>query len=591
MAESHLIRFASGGVNQSTSPSLIQPQQAWDMVNCVIWQDMVGCRPGVVLHDLEVQGAIQGAIFYNPAEGQSQQAFADDEASMMLACGGFKYQIKVSDDHPENTKVTVEDVTNGLQSNPDYHMVWMIQAESYVIAQDGNSDTWIWDGETTAFTSTGYNTEDKPDSKLANGASILAYAHGRVVQVIDGKKVLVGDILHKSELFDPSNILGTTEQTYWATGSFFSPPSELGPVQAMAILPLQNTQHGHADLILHCKNGAFSIDISIYPRSEWVTRAISKHVLADTGAAGFYALTTYEGDQIFLSRHGVQSLRSEASVNKLGNSFEPISEPVRNYTRTDDRRLLTFASMSKSVERRRLLVTTGHMIQDASHRGGRGILVLNFQPKTGGSYYSWEGLWTLPSQGFLVGNLVRGVFGSGERLFAFVTGTDSSPRLAEFSEDLTYDVLPDGTLKPIQWQVVTRADTMGDEVSSKIITNAAINWKRCRGEVKFTVYGRNERTPWTMWNEGCINAGDECCLSPDSIRDFRYDLGSPPDDLKKSQWIQLLVKVTGPAFIETIRLKSTIDKGGEMGLQETCVSLADLPNCDDIYQPFEYSNP
>lgn len=592
MPAEFVIRFAAGGVNQSVNPSLLSPTQVVDAVNCVIEDSMIGCRPGVVLHDLGLpdSSAIQGAIFYNPSEGQSQQVFAEDQASMILAASGMKYQVKVSDDHPQNTKVTVTDVTT-VSTNPDYHMVWMIQAEKYVIAQDGNSEVWIWDGVEPAFFSTGYNSEDKEQSRLINGASMIAYAHGRVIQSFDGNRIVVGDIIHKTELYNPSNILETTEQVYWATGSFFSPPSGLGNIQAMSVLPLQNTQHGHADLIIHCKNGAFSLDVSIYPRTQWVERAISKHVLVDTGAAGFYALTVYDGDQIFLSRHGVQSLRSEASVNRLGDAFAPISEPVKDYTENDDVRCLRFATMTKSVERRRMYVSTSHMIDGASARGGRGLLVLNFQPKSDASYYAWEGLWTLPSQGRLIGNMIRGVFGTGERIFGFVTGTDLKPRLAEFSKDLTYDVLPDGSLKPIQWQVMSRADTLGDETSTKVVTGAVLTWRNIKGPLKFKVYGRNENTGWQLWSDASINPGDECTLSPAAIRDYRYVLGSPPEDLKRSLWLQVLIKAEGPGFIESFRITSSMDKGGDTVLGEACICLADRPNCDDIYQPFEYSNP
>ena len=593
MAKTFLMRFPLGGVNQSLNQSLLPPAQVADAVNCVIEDSMIGCRPGVVIHDLELpdECAVQGAIYFNPAEGQSQQVFSDEAASLILAAGGMKYQVKMTDDITALSKVTMEDVTgDGLTTNPVYHMVWMIQAENYVIAQDGNSQVWIWDGTTDPFFSTGYDTSDQEESKLANGASFSAYAHGRVVQTVGSNRILVGDIIHKDDISSASNILGTTEQVYYATGAFFSPPSNMGEIQSLALLPLQNTQHGHADLIIHCKNGVFSLDISKYPRTEWVNSSISKHVLLDTGAAGFYAVEAYDGDQLFLSRHGVQSLRSEASVNSIGDAFVPISELVKDYIESDDYRALSFASMSKRVIDRRMFVTNQHDIIDGAHRGGRGILTINFQPQSDSNFYSWEGLWTLPGEAYLVNQMTRGIFGNTERNFAFTTGQDKKVRLVEFSSGMEYDQLADGTLKPIEWQVMTRADTLGDETSFKVINNGVITWRNVRGEVKFEVYGRSDRSDWQLWDEGCLNPGDECCLNPASVKDFRFNIGAPPEELKKCLWSQVLIKASGPGFIESIRLNATMDNGGDTRTSgSNCQLLAETSQCDQVFNPFEYS--
>lgn len=585
------MRFPTGGVNQALNSALLPASAVADAVNCVIEDGMIGCRPGVVLHDLDVEGQIQGAIYYNPAEGQSQVSFGEDRSSLVLACGGNKYLITLSDEHPYASDVTTENVTgDGLTTNSSYHMVWMIQAENYVIAQDGNSETWIWDGETDPFFSKGYNSEQKEESKLANGSSALGYAHGRVVQCIGSNKLIVGDIIHKGDLSSAANILETTEQTYWATGSFFSPPSSMGPVQAISILPLQNTQHGHGDLIVHCRNGVYSLDVSLYPRSEWVDKAITKHVLLDTGAAGFYAVVNYDGDQMFFSRHGVQSLRSEASVNRIGNPFTPISEPVRDYIDAENHKLLNFASMTKNVIDRRMLTTTAHSIVGEA-RGGRGLLSLNLDPTGGGDSTAWEGLWTLPKEGYLIGGLTRGIFSGTERVFAFVTGDDGNVRLAEFSRDMDYDALPDGTLKPIEWQVMTRADVLGNETTSKNITNGVMVWRSVKGPVNFEVYARSDKAPWTLWKSGCLNPGDECCIEPKAIRDFRYDLGAPPQNLRDGLWIQLLVKASGPGFIETIRVSSSLNHGGDNRPSPTdCMVLSDFTDCDSAFNPFEYTS-
>lgn len=79
-------------------------------------------------------------------------------------------------------------------------------------------------------------------------------------------------------------------------------------------------------------------------------------------------------------------------------------------------------------------------------------------------------------------------------------------------------------------------------------------------------------------------------MSATAVRDFRYDLGAPPEELRKSLWIQLLIRVTGPGMIESVRIKSNRDPGGEnQGNSGACVLLSEVPACDDTFNPFEYS--
>lgn len=590
MPDSYMLRFGVGGVVQSVDPSILTFNQVADAVNCQIKGSMLESRPGVRIHDLGLKGNFQGATFYNPARGLSQQSFGEDESSLIASIAGKRYQIKppetIVKGAPEVTLLDTDDTSSGS----NYHLAFMKQCENYVISQDGNGNTWIWDGEASPFFSSGYSTEDKENSRLANGASVIGYAHGRVVQVVNNRQIIVGDIIHKQDLTTAANILETTEQTYWATGSFFSPPSELGAIRAVSILPLRDTAHGHGDLMFHTDEGVFSLDLTKYPRETWVDQAITKHVLLDTGAAGFYGITLFDGDQIFLSRHGIQTLRSaRAESQRIGNPFLPISNPVRDYVDADTRKNFKYASVEKFVEQRRLFATTQHIIKDSSNRGGRGLLVMNFLP-SGGTDQAWEGLWTLPSQAGLINQLVSGVFDTEERMFAFTTDDDDNVFLVEFSHDLRDDVLCDGSTQRIEWQVLTRSDTGGEEAERKAFEKAWATLRGVEGGLSWKTYGRTDEGCWGLWAEGGAYT-DDSAIVKECKRDLLLRLGSPPQGLKRGTRMQMLFKFQGKGALEAIKTTATIDRGGNSTptTQGSCVTLSETGTEDTVYNPFSYS--
>lgn len=219
------------------------------------------------------------------------------------------------------------------------------------------------------------------------------------------------------------------------------------------------------------------------------------------------------------------------------------------------------------------------------------MLVMNFRPVTDQDTVAWEGLWTLPSEGYMINQLVSGYFDGRERSFAFVTGHDGNVRLAEFSRTLNADILPDKTEKPISWQFITRADTMGDETSEKIISDAVMTLRGIVGEVSVKAYVRTDQSEWIPYAEACFTGSDECVYGSAPSREALFKMGGPPYALSRMRWVQFLVKITGAASVESIRIKSTIEKGGESdgNIPSSCVNVGPTEGNVFEFDPFEYS--
>lgn len=601
-----VLGFASEGMNGSLSPALIGERAFASATNVMIDGQLpttrLGCRQVPLTgDDAEAFKSenFQGAVFYNPAKGQSGQTFSEESASIVLSAGGRKFQIVPSTStNPRKSTATVDDVTGdeNLRTSRDFHLVHLFQAENYVIGSDGNSDTWIWDGQGEARFSNGFDTTNKEDSELPNGAFLGVYAHGRIVQCVDGRQLSVGDIIHKQNLTSPENILQTTEQVYWATGLGFRPPTQMGKILGIFLLPIMDTAHGHGEIMAHCEDGIFSLDINIYPRSSWPEQKMTKIVLMDTGARGPYAAALYDGDQIFRSRHGLQTLRSvSAQKQALGNPYHPISEAVDRWLLRDHQQWVRFASVGKWAVSRRLFCTTC-MFVDGANRGGRGLVSLNFAPiETQRTQSAWEGLWTMPPAFDRILQLVNGNFSGRDRMFSINWSKGHGNSLVEFDESLKADVMADGTESRISCQLITRAVDMGDRQAFKDIMRGVLSLRRVSGELDWGVWFRSvEDGEWLRWRTGSLTVRDRCCPitkdNPDfrgfEAKDFDLKLGDLPGGDKRSRNIQFLIRWRGRASVEslTVRFTKSDDSDGD---DEPKTEIADRRSC--AYNDLEYS--
>lgn len=582
----NVFRLGIGGMVSAADSSLLEDTFFVEGINTAIVNGRVGTRPPMrsviaqVPDDEFAIGNIQGACFYNPSKGQSAQSFSSDFSSILAVVQGRKFLVKPLVDG----SMTVENVTNGFVGKSDAHIAYVYQAEVYAIVQDGLGPTWIYQPDKDAFLSKGYNTSDKDASELANGATVGGYIHGRIFQVVSGRSCLVGDIIHKANQTSPENILQTTEQVYWATGAQFSPPSSMGNVLCGAPLPLKNTQHGHGELMLHCEDGIFSLDISQYPRTNWVNLPLVKHVTLDSAARGPYALALYDGDQLYRSRQGIHSLRSQAATSgAVGDPDQSISAAINNLLHQDPESLLKFSSVSKLAREDRFF-TTFSPVLEGSYRWSEGMFSLNFSPLDGRGLATpaWEGLWVPPAEVGGIVQLINGVFNGREQCFAlchnFNTGTNN---LVEINSTGTVDQLPDGSTRKIECRLTSRAVvSVQDPLASFGITSAVLFLRNIKGAVKIKVYWRPDTDEeWVVCGDkelGCDS--DDPFRSPQPLS-YGMPLSLNKDSAKKAQF---RVEWSGYLEVEALRLKTTNDDSRD-GADE------DEPICRD--EPTDFCDP
>lgn len=554
----------------------------------------------------------QGSLVHNPSKGISGQVFSGDTTLILSAIGGKKFSLVISGTG-DDTVCALTNVTNGLDQSKMTHMVFLQSAENYVLANDGVSNLWIWDTTNPAFMSSGYNSvAPHTNSKLPNGGTVLAYAHGRVLVVVDARKIIVGDIIHKNNLTSPVNILDTTEQVYWASGSFFMPPSSMGNIVAAAILPLKNTVHGHGEVIFHCEDGGqFSLDINIYPREAigdipgWDTReGMVKHAMLHTSARGPYCIAVVDGDQIFRSQRGIDSMISAAAESRfLGQPSGAVSNAMLEVFDGDYEPFLRFTSLVNYSRRNRIWCTNYPSVRGrfVSHDG---IVSINTNPTGGlGSNPVFEGIHTLPYPIGEVVQLLNGRWLNKERLMAVVRSRADDPRdgvnkLVEYHPESTYDYfLNDNGLAQsvcIESQVIFRKVHYRSPFSSKELGVGKVYFRDIKGDMSFEVYIRTDTVDWMLWHSACIN-DVERCLYKESLYNKSFVCGEPPNEIaiRRHRWVQVLVKWKGKATLETFIAKTSGDITSSVPEEWLYDDRGSFVNThyetDYVFNPYEYT--
>lgn len=596
-----------GGMNGASDPARLDERFWCRSSNVALRDELPSTRPRVRIYKLEPEAEgdlaaddarpdnVQGAIFFNPAKGQGARANGKDYSQLLASIGGKKYRLTV-EGVSAATRVLLKNISGRFNQPSLLHLAWIGAAENYAIFGDGNSNTLIYNGATeTMAESPGYNSNDKELSRLPNGATATVYLHGRICMVVNSRQIVVGDQINKKDQSSAVDLLGTTEQTYWNTGTAIFPPSAMGNVLALAILPLRNTQHGHSDGMAMCEDGVFSFDINRI-RSTWAESAIVKHVLLSAGAAGPYALAQRDGDILYRTRHGIVGLRSAvADADTEGNPQAPMSKPIQTLLQGDNPEWLRFASLVVWEQARRMFCTAMPQV-DGRHRWHLGFVVRNFGPDANEeSRACWEGLWTLPEQAAGVVQFVGGMFNGRERMFALARGSDGNNRLVEFTQEQGDDILEDGTRQRIRCQLVTRAIDMQMPFLKKAPEAGVLFLKNVQGQLDWGVWVRPfGEQRFTLWRSGKVNVAE---LAADGLNGTQswsgpIGLGSFPKSCLtgqgKSRYFQFLLRWKGVAQFETLRMTAgAVNKEQVDPLGSFEVSF-NTPLPED-YSDYEYS--
>jgi hypothetical protein len=386
-----------------------------------------------------------------------------------------------------------------LQPNSDKQGIcWMIQAEQFLIAQDGLSQPFIFDGATS------WRSQDMPVG------TVMAYGIGRLWLAIHGfvaDAFVAGDIVRSRDsgtaAYDfTDSILHFTENTFLNGGGSFS---AFGTIRAMTFMTSLDTSTGQGPLLVMTETTILSVNAPTI-RALWaiITNPIVTQSLVSNGSAGFYStLPTTNGDIFYRALDGMRSFYyAMREFGSWGNV--PISSEVTNIIRDDDADLLLYTS-GILFDNRLLMTSEARPTNEGALF--KGIIALDFHTISRMGQKSppaYDGVWT----GIDVLWLFKVKFGRRERAFAAVRGAAANNELWEITKDNKFDGV-DGRIK---WRFISRNISFSSAMEAKRLEGLDLWVDNVVGQVDLTAKYRPDEYPcWNNWRAESVCANYREC--------------------------------------------------------------------------------
>jgi len=332
----------------------------------------------------------------------------------------------------------------------------MIQADKWLVSQDGQAFPIIYDG-TVARRADSANT-DQTKTEVPVG-TIMAYGMGRLVVIVGQRQVAFGDLYGSHFGKDPADsIILFTERNFLAGGFDAAIPFNLGVATGAAFFPQLDTSTGNGQLMVFSERGASSYFMSL-PRELWQTSQFQIFSLLTTGLRGNRSISFVNEDMWFRSEDGYRSYR-QARSESAGWAHIPLSTNVRQFLDVDTPSLLKYGS---SIYFDNRIIGTCSPYWGEGRPWHNGLVICDFDILSSfgtKNKPAWDGHWnkytvaggpTVINSGMKIYQLVTGRFNGITRAFAFALDENFANQIYELTLNDRSDW--DGE---IQWELVNR---------------------------------------------------------------------------------------------------------------------------------------
>lgn len=408
----------------------------------------------------------QGALYYDPP---------NDEAMIVASIGGRMFKLV-----PRRTSFQVTELNLDKQNRRNIRAAYMVQADRFLLIQDGESSCIIYDGVSAR----------RATQKEIPVGTMMAYGMGRVVLVGKNQKdIAFGDLYGSHEGEPGDSVLQFTETTYLSEGGAASVPFSMGHIKGLFFYPQQDTTMGQGELIVAAEKGMASFFLSL-PREQWKNSTFQRMALLDIGGRGHRAFTPINGDVWFRAGDGWRMYR-QARAESRGYAQLPMSTEVGKYVDKETEALLYLAS---SIRFNNRLITTSTPIPNQGRPYHNGLLSLDFDVLSSfgqAKLPSWDGHWS----GVKVTQLVEGLFDGVHRAFAFGL-EDEQNVIYELVENETED-----SVGPVTSYVIPRTFNFNSPFNETDLLDQELWVEGVKANTTPTIYFKPDRYPtWVPWN-------------------------------------------------------------------------------------------
>ncbi len=592
------------GVHSSTAPIALPPDQlAWaNNVECR--SDFMRPRPGWLKRPLTFSEGDQSHFEDEIFEG----AIVFERYSQIVTMiGGRLFRI--------NPMLwDVRDVSTADLNASNRYRAWFCEAENWIIAQDGDSIPWIYDG-TTAVRSDTLGLGGKAQVPIGKA---MCYAQGRLhVAYASGRAFVIGDIVggdSGTPAFDFKDaVLYFTENDVINGGGSFSVPINAGLITAFRPIAQIDTSMGQGPTAVFTTNAIFSLNLPT-DRATWATVNFPIGTVSNVanGMTSDRCTPNVNGDIWGRAPDGWRSFLVARRDFQSAWVNAPLSQEVSRAIDGDDENLLGY--MSGVYFDNRLLGTTrpyrkwGHGI---SHLG---FVNLDFQPVASLSERSPLPTWLGNSTGLRVLQVITGNIRGVQRCFVFALNVDNKIELWEVSKKAIAD--SDGTQDvPIQWSFETAAFSFqspggagpdpstlpGRELWS--LDGGRLFVDEISSDVSFTAYWRPDQDPcWHLWHSWSVCADVSPCPLPEDcscpgVAQYRKPFRLPAPRVPEcdssndkpyhiGREFQVRFEIAGRCRVKMLELVAHAqqeDVSGICAANEDCTTVKCLPPDDYAY--------
>jgi len=478
--------FLIDGMNDGIEPDSIQDTQFSFGVNGTIrrgkWRTRDGFRE-IDLPESLLGGKFQGSIRYR----------LNDTDRIIFAVNGLIWSLNL------DTGVFVNlSLLEGAALDSNSPKAYFVQAEKYVIAQDGVNKPCIIDGDTC------FQSGVPPAEKSIPIGTVMAYGHGRIFVVpkeiiyngktVDGRRFfLAGDIFQPNE---PETVLKFAETEYLNGGGAFSLPSEFGFITGMTFQRNSGGGSGYGPLIVFARNGVSAFSVQLPRQSDvglgvpgWLNSDISQVLFMDAGTRSNRSLVTTNNDIMFrgsANKDGVRSVSFQVYGSQQTLQNTPFSGEMQRVFDRDDQNSLQYVAQSIADNRLLSMVVP----RGDSDNSFEAMVSLDFAPLQNlkqKSSPSFDGVVT--GAQFL--QCLSAIYEDKERHFVFCRKGDGNLSLVVYHDDEYTD---NGT--PIEARLYTRRMNGGNLSDTKIIEKVMLCLSDLRGDVTVSVYSRPDWYPY-----------------------------------------------------------------------------------------------
>lgn len=459
-------------------------------------------------------GRFQGGDWYLPDGG---------DPIGLASVSGHIYSLTIG---PQ--QIQVADLTpNGDPNMSTLPHVWMCQADSFMVIQDGIDAPFIFDGAGLRRSRQGQDPNAAPGTLPANQLNFyevptgtrMAYGQGRL-WLVRGRNWEAGDILDPSI---PNSAIRFAEVIQFQD-SFAVPPAA-GKVTAIIFSAVTDTSLGQGQLQVHTETG-YVTTLNITPsRESWATQTnppLQTTALKGGGSVSQESTVTVNDDTWYRSRDGIRSFTvARREFGTWGNT--PQSREVNSILKYDSSDLIKYSS-GVWFDNRLLLAISPQ--QSGNNIYFQGLVALDFdmlsslndavslyQSPRGFSQATakpgYDGIWS----GLNISKITKPCFAGVDRCFLFTWDTVKGNGIWEMqpTDPTGESNLFDNGSCPIVSVIETGSYDFGTKTKRKKLIGAELWFDQLRGSTNFDFKWLPEQYPfWLDWQNFTESDGGLC---------------------------------------------------------------------------------